>query len=173
MTPQRSEAPRANLPSAGLAACVLGLVLCPFAYIAIGALRRFAPAFALVTLPPLVASAAYLLFRFLSKPAQSPSRALHVFAEVVSWVLIVAFLVLVSEFTLVTTFERIGFTAALFLVATLVSLPYVLLRKTALQERLKRLPHTTATLVLLTVLLLAAAVTVVYLLQPPAFIGGS
>lgn len=59
----RAEA-AVDWPAFGLAACVLGLVLCPFAYIAIGALSGFAPAFALIALPPL------LLYRYLRAPTQ-------------------------------------------------------------------------------------------------------
>src|SRR6267142_212842 len=152
MRPRQSDAAGPNLPSAGLAACVLGLVLCPFAYIGIGALRGFAPAFSFLTLPPLLASAGYLLYRFLSRPAQGPSSALVVSAEVVSWLLIAAFLVAVSGFTLLTRFERIGLSTTLFLVAALISLPGVLMRRTALQQRLRRLPDVVAILLLVAVL---------------------
>lgn len=166
---QQSESPSPNLPSAGLAACILGLVLCPFAYIAIGALTGFAPAFSFLTLPPLLASAGYLLYRFLSRPVQGSSSNLLVSAEVVSWILIAAFLVVVSGFTLLTRFERIGLSSTLFLVATLVSLPSVLMRRTALQERLRRLPDVVTIVLLLAVLLVAVVTMAVYLLRAPAF----
>jgi hypothetical protein len=167
---RQRDAAGLHLPSAGLAACVLGLVLCPFAYIAIGALRGFAPAFSYLTLPPLLAGAGYLLYRFLSRPAQAPSSTLLLSAEVVSWILIALFLVAVSNFTLFTRFERIGLSATLFLVATLVSLPVVILRRTALQGRLSRLPDAVAIVLLLAVLLVAGVTMTVYLLRPPAFL---
>jgi hypothetical protein len=166
---RQSEAAGHHLPSAGLAACVLGLVLCPFAYIAIGALRGFAPAFSFLTLPPLLASAGYLLYRFLSRPPQGPSNMLLLSAEVFSWILIGLFLVVVSGFTLVTRFERFGLSATLFLVASLVSLPVVLLRRTALQQRLSGLPRALAIVLLLAVLVVALVTMVVFLLQAPAF----
>jgi hypothetical protein len=169
MRPRQSEAAGPNLPSTGLAACVLGLVLCPFAYIAIGALSGFAPAFSFLTLPPLLASAGYLLYRFLSRPAQGPSSALLLSAEVVSWLLIAAFLFAVSGFTLATRFERIGLSATLFVAAAVVSLPGVLIRRTALQQRLRRLPDGVAILLLLAVLAVATSTMVVYLLRAPAF----
>ena len=166
---QQREAADPNLPSAGLAACVLGLVLCPFAYVAIGALAGFAPAFSFLTLPPLLASAGYLLYRFLSKPAQGSSSTLLLSAEVVSWIVIAAFLVVVSGFTLLTRFERIGLSSTLFLVATLVALPGVLLRRTALQQRLRRFPDGVTLVLLLAVLVVAVVSMVIYLLRAPAF----
>ncbi len=167
---QQDESAGLPLSSAGLSACALGLVLCPFAYIAIGALAGFAPAFSFLALPPLLASVGYLLYRFLSRPARSSSSRLHWWAEIGSWIVIAAFLVVVSNFTLLTGFERIGLFSALFLVATLVSLPVVLIRRTALRERLRRLPDVVVILLLLAILLAAVVTTVVYLLRAPAFL---
>jgi hypothetical protein len=132
MKPQQSESAGPDLPSAGLSACVLGLVLCPFGYIAIGALAGFAPAFSFLTLPPLLASAGFLLYRFLSRPVEGISSNLLMYTEVVSWIVVVAFLVVVSKFTLLTRFEQIGLFSTLFLGASLVSLPGVIMRRTAL-----------------------------------------
>ncbi len=170
MKPLRSEAAGPHLPSAGLSACVLGLVLCPFAYIAIGALAGFAPAFSFLTLPLLLASAGYLLYRFLSQPASGSSSRLLVGVEMIGGFLIAAFLIVVSNFTLLTGFERIGLFSTLFLVATLVSLPAVLVRRTALEERLRRLPDVVALPLLLAVLLAAVVTMAVYLLRAPAFL---
>jgi hypothetical protein len=169
MSPQPSEG-GANLPTAGLAACVLGLVLCPFVYVAIGALAGFAPAFAWVTLPPLLLSSGYLLYRFLSTPGENPAGGPQLIAEVVSWIVIIAFVTIVSGFTLQTSFERIGLSLTLFLLASLFCLPVVLMRKTALQQRLVRLPGNVARSVLLAVLSLSAVTATVYLLRAPAFI---
>lgn len=167
---QQSEVAGPHLPSAGLSACILGLVLCPFAYIVIGALAGFAPAFSFLTLPPLLASAGYLLYRFLAKPGRGSSSQLLVLAEIVSWILIAAFLVLISGFTLLTSFERIGLFFTLFLVAALVSLPAVLIRHTALEQRLRRLPDVVTLLLLLAVLLVAVVTMTIYLLRTPAFL---
>lgn len=84
--------------------------------------------------------------------------------------LIAAFLIVVSNFTLLTGFERIGLFSTLFLVATLVSLPAVLVRRTALEERLRRLPDVVALPLLLAVLLAAVVTMAVYLLRAPAFL---
>jgi hypothetical protein len=169
MSPQLSDS-GSNLPVAALAACVLGLLLCPFGYVAIGALAGFAPAFSWVTLPPLLLSSGYLLFRFLTQPKENASSGAHLIAEVVSWIVIVAFITLVSGFTLLTTFERVGLSLTIFLVVSLLCLPVVLIRKTALQQRLTRLPNVIARSVLLLVLLASAATATVYLLRAPAFI---
>lgn len=167
---QQSESAGPHLPSAGLAACFLGLVLSPFAYIGIGALGGFAPAFSFLTLPPLLASVGYLLYRFLSRPTRDSPSYLLVLTEIVSWIPITAFLVMVSNFTLLTKLERIGLFSTLFLVATLVSLPTVLMRRTALEERLRRLPDVVTLLLLLAVLLAAVATMTIYLLRAPAFL---
>ncbi len=168
---QQCEVAGSKLPCLGLSACVLGLVLCPLAYIAMGALSGFAPAFSFLTLPPLLASTSYLLFRFLSKLGRGSSSKLLVTAEIVSWILTIAFLIVVSNFTLLSEFERIGLFCTLFLLSTLVSLPIALIRQTALEERLRQLPNTVAIFLLLVVLLLVAVViATVYLLRMPTFL---
>jgi hypothetical protein len=136
MKPQQSEVAGSKLPNLGLSACVLGLVLCPFAYIAIGALTGFAPAFSFLALPPLLASVGYLLYRYLLRQGRGSSNKLLVTTEIVSWILIAAFLVVVSDFTLLTRFERIGLFCTLFLVTTMVSLPIALINQTTLGKGL-------------------------------------
>ncbi|HEY3742274.1 MAG TPA: hypothetical protein VGL53_20630 [Bryobacteraceae bacterium] len=169
MMPQPSDA--SNPASAALAACVLGVVLSPFAYIAIGALGGFGPALALVSLPPLLAAAGFLLYRFLSKPiVNSAPSGLLMAAEVVSWILIAGFLVVISNFTLQTKFERIGLSCTLFLVTTVISLPVVLMRRTALQARLRRLPNGVAWVLAVAVLAIAVAIVFVYLRRDPQFV---
>jgi hypothetical protein len=159
-----------NLLAAGLAACVLGLVMCPFVYVAIGALAAFAPAFSWITLPPLLVSSGYLLFRFLARPNENASSGPHLIAEVLSGIIIVAFIAVVSGFTLQTRLERAGLSLTIFLLASVLCLPVVLMRMTALQRRLMRLPDGIVKSVLLLVLSLSVATATVYLLSAPAFI---
>ena len=159
-----------NLPVAGLTACVLGLVLCPFAYVAIGALAAFAPAFSWIALPPLLLSNVYLLYRFLAKPNESSSGRLHLIAEVLSWIMIAAFVAVVSGFTLQTAFERIGLSLTIFLMASLFCLPAAVMRKTALQQRLMRLPNGVVKSVLLVVVSVSVIIATAYLFGTPAFI---
>lgn len=170
MKPRQRDASVTNLPKAALAACILGLVLCPFGYIAMGALAGFTPAFSWLALPPLLASVGYLLIRFLARQGQGAASKLALLAELFSWTVIAAFLAVVSGFTLLTKLERIGLFATVFLAATLLSLLIFLLRRTALEERLKPLPLPLTLLVLLAVLLAAAVAMGYYLLHAPAFI---
>jgi hypothetical protein len=58
-----------NLDTTALTACILGLVTCPFPYIAIGALSHFA--FSLTILPPFLIGSGFLLWRYRARPAAS------------------------------------------------------------------------------------------------------
>src|SRR5687767_4776981 len=169
MPPQLSES-RSNLPAAGLAACMLGLVLCPFVYVAIGALAGFAPAFSWVALPPLLLSSGYLLYRFLGKPKESSSSRLHLIVEVLSWILIVSFVAVVSGFTLQTAFERVGLSLTIFLLASLFCLPAAVMRRTALQQRLMRVPNGVVKSVLLVIVSVSLVTATLYLFGARAFI---
>lgn len=53
-----------NLDTTALTACILGLVTCPFPYIAIGALSHFAFTFSLTILPPFLIGSGFLLWRY-------------------------------------------------------------------------------------------------------------
>ncbi len=162
----------AGLPAAGLSACVLGLVLCPYMYIAIGALGLFAPEFSIMTLPPLVVSSCFLLYRFLSKPTQASSRRLLVAAEIFSWIVIAAFLTLIADFSLATTLERLGLSCAFFSLASVLCLPAVLMRTTALRERMMRLPKSAPKIALPAIIVVSAIMVAIYLIKAPTFIGG-
>jgi hypothetical protein len=159
-----------NFAAATLAACVLGLVMCPFPYIGIGALFSFPPAFSFLALPPFLAGSAFLLWRFLSKPADRAMNMLLLILEGISWIAIGAFLIPISGFNLQTGFERFGLSSAFFLLATICCLPLALMRKTALEQRLARLPDWISITALLVILALSGLAVVVYLLKKPAFI---
>ena len=167
---QQSEVGLVNMVRACLSACILGLALCPFAYIAIGALGGFAPAFSFLALPLLLASSGFLIYRFIWKRTWVRANKLLLLAEAGSWVLIVTFLGIVSGFTLQTRFERAGLFATLFLSVSLLCLPLVLMRNTALRERLGGLPDQFALPLLLVIILTAAGTMAVYLFQSPAFL---
>lgn len=161
---------RPNWQSAGLAACVLGLILCPFSFVAIGALASFGAQVTWVGLPLLSSSSGYLLSRYLAKPQRSAVSRWHVLAESVSWTFLAAFLALISRFTLMTRFEQLGLVCLFFLVAALLSLPIVLLRPTALRERLRRVQPRLAGMLLLVIVLAAAVTATVHLVTPARFI---
>jgi len=163
---------RANrLFHAALAACILGLVLCPFLFIAVGALSGFSDAFSFVMLPPFLLGSGFLLARFLSKPSDRAMRSVLLLAiEGVSWVAVGTFLYFVSGFNLMSGLERSGAACTSFLVASAASLPIVLLRRTALERRLAPLPSAVTVTLLLLILVVSGLATIAYLVAPPAFI---
>ena len=156
-----------KLVSIGLSACVLGLVLCPAAFILIGALNGFGFPVTLAAIAILPASIGSLLYRFLST-----RHALRLgWSGLLCFALIGGFVVVLSGFTLFTTLERIGLTCLLFLVASALSVPVVLWRETALRARLRQIPNGPAAACLVLALGLAGAFAASYLIRPAAFIG--
>lgn len=160
---------------AALAACILGLALCPVPYVAVGALFRFPPLFSLVMVPPWLLGSGWLLWRYLRKPTASPAartpRAVLVFGlEGASWIAIATFAYFISGFTLMTSAERVGAACTAFLLTAAGCLPLALARRTALERRLAALSSTAAALLLLLILAASGAVAAAYLLTPPAFI---
>ncbi len=164
-----------RLLTAALAACVLGLALCPLPYIAAGALFRFPPLFSLVMLPPWLLGSGLLLGRYLRKPTEPPPtagtpRAVLFLGEGASWIAIATFAYFLSGFTLMTAAERVGAACTAFLLTSAVCLPLALARRTALEQRLAALPSTAAAVLLLLILAASGAAAVNHLLTPPAFI---
>ena len=157
------------LPKA-LAASILGLVVCPFAFIAIGALGGFSLAFSVLTLPSLLTSSSYLLYRFLSPPRATSSGLWHVLAQTLSWMVIITFLFIISGFTLLTTAERFGLFSSLYLVCSLLSLPIFIKRNNALNVALQALPQRVTQLLLLIILPTALATSLFYLLGNAKFL---
>lgn len=156
----------------GLAAWLIGLLLCPAGYVALGALARFAPALALVIGPPVLLSTAYLLVRCLSGPAAAPAAAWHGVAEAMSWLCVLGFLVVVSGFGLHTRYERMTLTVTLHLGCWLLALPVVVLRgRTRLLDRMARLPQAVALAALAALVMWALACAAAYGLRPAAFPG--
>ncbi|MCL2075328.1 MAG: hypothetical protein FWH15_02590 [Betaproteobacteria bacterium] len=172
MTSLRSEN-RSSFPATALSALVLGLVLCPSVYVAINVPLLFLfrePAFWFVGLLLMLISSGYLLFRFLGKPKEPASGGL--LAEILSWFVIAVFTTIFATNIPIpfraTTFDQIATFFIFFLFASLLSLPVVLMRKTALQQRLMKLPNIVITpLVVLVVPVSTAIVVVAELLCPP------
>jgi len=161
-----------RLPAVALAALVLGLLVCPFLFIAMGALFRFPPLLSLVALPPLLLGSGFLLRRYLARPTEAAARgAALLVVEGLSWAVVGVFLFLVSGINIMTRFERLGTVCTSFLAASAVSLPLVLVRRTALERRLARLPGAVAAVASALILLAAGLVMIAFLRAPPAFIG--
>jgi surface polysaccharide O-acyltransferase-like enzyme len=160
-----------KFPSAGLSACILGMAFVPFAYIAIGALSAFAVGFAFLTVPILLVAAGYLFYRLLAKPPRpADSSVLPRIGETLCWILIAAFVTLVSSFNLLTRFERIGLTCTLFLASFVLALPVVLLRPTALQDRIRSMARSSILVWLVAILAVTITTAFVFMIRPAAFL---
>jgi hypothetical protein len=165
-----------RLPAAALAAFGLGLVACPLPFILRGALGQFSSMFSMVTLPPFVAAGAFLLSRHLAAGgAPTPSRhpALLALLEILSWIVVVAFVAVLSRISLLTPFERAGAVCLSLLLTAGLFLPIVLWRRTALERRIAHLPAAVVSGVasLLWLATAAVALALAYLSAPSSFIG--
>lgn len=130
-----------RIPVVVLSSFIIGLLLTPLVYIAIGALGGFSMAFSLLSLPPLLGSMLFLLRRLVaSSPAQGTAGRGLMAAEAVCWLLVGFFLLIVSGFTLLTTQERFGLFCVLLLLASVLASPWVLLRPSALVARVAQWP---------------------------------
>ncbi|MCL2075327.1 MAG: hypothetical protein FWH15_02585 [Betaproteobacteria bacterium] len=169
MTSLRSKN-RSSLPATALAALVLGLVLCPFIYALFHVLgQTVTPNLSLfVVLLLLLISGGCLLFRFLGKPKEPASSGAWLIAEILGWLVIAMSIMILSQCVFCSILDRTGGFLMFFLFASLLSLPVVLMRKTALQQRLMKLPNIVITpLVVLVVPVSTAIIVVAELLCPP------
>ena len=158
-----------------LTTCVLGLLAAPILFVAIGIATgmlfvSFAPAFFYFVLPVMLACSSFLCWIYLSKPAERKTGFLRLSGEAASWYVVVWFLVFVSGVNLQVGFERFGSMSVLFLAAWLACLPLVLLRRTALERRLARIPPGLALGVSLGVLATSVISAFVYLVTPQRFV---
>ena len=159
-----------NIPATALAACMLGLIVSPYFYIAFGALGAFPPAFSFIMLPPLILGSGFLFWRFLAKPNDTKRGILFLVFEGLGWLAVIAFVIFVSRINLLTMFERFGLSCAFFLVASICALPVVAFRKTDLECRLAQIPKSISVGILLLMLLISGLATIAYWLGTPAFI---
>ena len=159
-----------NLPATLLAACVLGLLLSPYIFVAIGALFEFKLIAFPILLTPLLVASGFLLWQYLSKPTGRNTSLTFMVLESISWIVIVLFLVIVSGFTLLTHSERVGLVSSFFLLASACALPVVFIRNTALKHRLTKLPEAASISFLVAVLLTTGICAIVYLFIPTNFI---
>jgi hypothetical protein len=153
-----------------LGSCVIGLIISPYLYIAIGALSRFPLVFSFVTVPPLLFSSGFLFWRFLARPKKQEMSKTWLVIEVISWMAIVMFLILISHFNLNTTFERAGLFCSFFLLASVFCLPVISLRRIALKQRLKNYPSGVVIVVLMLVLTSSGLIAILYQLSTPRFL---
>jgi hypothetical protein len=161
---------RKNLAATASTACILGLATCPWSFIAVGALSQFAPAFSFIMLPPFLIGTSFLLWRYLARPPITARSIPPLVAEILSWGAIAVFLYFVSAINLQRTAERIGSSSTSFLMTSLVWLPLVLWRETALEARIERIPRAVCATVLVIVLTAAGIAAARSFLVPPHFI---
>ena len=173
---------RSRLPAKALAACLLGLVLSSFLWLALVAAFKDipenweAPKFWLPLLLQIVCGC-YLLYRFLRKPNQRPASRVLLACDWFSVLAIIGSIIVVSRWFMVfenETIFPIVTSLVFFLFATLISLPVMLIRKTELHQRLMtRLPN--GALMALVALVLAGSIGTVTILAmqpaPPSFFG--
>jgi len=158
-----------SLPVTLLAACVLGLVLCPVPFAVLAARAELTPLALAATGLPFALGATVLLRRFLRKPsAEATARGAMV--ELSSWVVVVSFLLFISQMHLLRGVQRWGAVSMVFLSASACCMPFVWLRPTALEQRLARLPRALIVMALCGVLLLSGSLLVLYLTTPTRFI---
>ncbi|XVJ69342.1 MAG: hypothetical protein HEQ39_06585 [Rhizobacter sp.] len=162
---------KAKFPVIVLTSFIMGLLLTPLVYVAIGALGGFSMAFSILSLPLLLVSTLFLMRRFLLR-ISAPGKAGLGFmvVELVCWLLVGVFLFIVSGFTLLTAEERMGQFCVLLLIATVLATPLVLLRPSALARRVAQWP---AQLVLACSLMAAVAsimFAVIHLSTPARFL---
>ena len=161
-----------RIPAAALAACLVGLILCPWVFVANGALSGFSPAFSFVMLPPFLLGGILLLRHFLSKPKEpETTQSLSWFLEALSWVVVVAFLYLISGVNLMKGLERLGAVCTFFLATSAGCLPILLLRPTIIERRLARLPRRVSVIALILIVIVSGIAMLSYLTTPPTFVG--
>jgi hypothetical protein len=125
-----------------LSSLIIGLLVSPLGYIAIGALGGFSIAFSILSLPLLTASILFLIFRFIPKaPSIKNHQKWLLGLEGVSWLLVGLFLFFVSGFTLITTWEQIGLFCIIWAAASLLATPFTCLRSSALLTRVMNWPE--------------------------------
>jgi hypothetical protein len=160
-----------KIPVIVLSACFMGLLLTPLAYVSIGALGGFSSAFSMLSVPLLLGSTLFLLFRLLPRiPAPELTRTWSMAIEAVSWLLLGLFLIIVSGFTLLTTWERIGLFCVLLWVAAVLVAPLIFLRPSALVSRVAQWPAPIVLVGSVSFAGLSIVCAVIYLLIPSRFL---
>lgn len=160
-----------KIPAVILSSFIMGLLLTPLGYIAIGALGGFSPAFSVLSLPLVLGSTLFLLFRFLPRiPASEVTRRWLMAIEFASWLLVGLFLIIVSGFTLLTTWERIGLFCVLLSAASVLVTPFMFLRPSALATRVAQWPAPIPLVCSVSFAGLSIVCAVIYLLTPSRFL---
>ena len=98
-----------RLPVTALAACVLGIVVCPVPYVVLAARAELSPTALATAALPFMLGATILLKRFLTKPTTGLTRGLAMrLIELASWIAVVSFLLFISQIHLLRGLQRWG-----------------------------------------------------------------
>jgi len=154
-----------NLVATALTACVLGLVTSPLSFIVVGA-----PTSSLILLLPFFVSSGFLLWRYLARSPIAVGGIPLLVAEILSWNVIAVILFIVSAIGLQDTAQRIGSSSMSFLLTSLLCLPLVIWRETALEAWIRGLPRAVPVVTLVIVLAATGVAIVAFFLIPSHFI---
>jgi len=166
----RSRGPADTL----LAACVLGLATAPLPLLLLGGRSEWGSGpFGIAASALVLLATGALVFRYVIRRANAAGTgAGGRVVEVASWVVVIAFLIVGSGINLLVGIERAGVVADSFLLLSLLGLPVVILRRTAVEGRLTRLPRAGVRIGAVAVLVVAGLVALIDLATPARFPGG-
>lgn len=155
-----------------LAACVFGMAMAPLPLLVLG-ISEWSSPFGLMASGLVLLACAALVFRYVIRRTDTAGlRTGGGLLEVASWAVVLAFLVVGSGIKLLVGIERVGLVADSFLLLTILGLPITILRRTAIERRLTRLPRAGVAVVTVLTLVAAGLVALIDLSIPARFPGG-
>jgi len=165
----RSRGPADTL----LASCVLGLATAPLPLLLLGGRSEWGGAFGVVASVTVLLSSGALVYRYIVRRAGAHGAGTGGrVVEAASWMVVIAFLIVGSGINLLVGIARAGVVADSFLLLTLLALPVVILRRTAIEARLTRLPRGGVRIGVAVALVVAGLIALIDLVTPTRFPGG-
>ncbi len=155
---------------AALPACILGLLFCPLAYVVIGALSGFSFILSAILIPPLLISTGYLTYSYIFSETKEKTSWIKNSIEGICWVIIIFFIYVISNFTLFTLLERVGFFALLYFITNAIFIIFTLFYKTNLEDRLGKIPESISLMLSALIILTVVSLGATYLLTNSSFI---
>lgn len=160
-----------RLPGKALTACILGYVLCPLPFLALAARAELQPMASVILAAAYVASAGYLLLRFLRAPRANPSIGVFLrILELTSWAAVTAILTFISRMHLLRGIERWGTVSLFFLAASALCFPLVWARTTSVEQRITCLPQVAIVSMLCFVLVASTILVFLHCTTPTRFL---
>jgi hypothetical protein len=156
-----------------LAACIVGLAIAPLPLLLLGGRSEWGSVFGIVAGAVVLSASGALVCRYVVRRADTArSGTGGRVVEAASWVVVIAFMIVGSGINLAVGIERAGIVADSFLLLTLLGLPVVVLRRTAIEGRLTRLPRAGVRIGATAALVIAGLVALIDLATPARFPGG-